>query len=164
MAFGRNTQQNSLLQLVNNISALGDKIVLGVFLDLTKAFDTNHKALISKFNKYGVQDVALKWLINYLDDREQFVSINGCISKKLKILFGVPQGSILSPLLFLIYTNDLAMPCTNFLPILYADDTDLIASYKDFKIVIECINEEMSAVYKWFQLNTLTLYVKKCKF
>ncbi len=74
--------------------------MLGVFLDLTKAFAT-HKTLISKLNKHGVQDVALKWLINYLNDRKQFVSINGSISKKLKILFGVTQGSVVS--------DDLAM-------------------------------------------------------
>ena len=157
----------ALLQLVNNISsALEDeKFVIGVFLDLTKAFDTvNHKILVSKLNRYGLQDVALKWFSNYLMDREQYVSINGCLSTKSKIPVGVPQGSILGPLLFLIYINDLAMTCNKFLPILFADDTNLIASHSDLNTLVEHVNEELLEVSRWFQLNKLTLNIKKCNF
>ena len=159
--------EQALLQLVNNISsALEDeKYVLGVFLDLTKAFDTvNHKILVSKLKRYGLQDVALKWFSNYLEDREQFVCINGCYSTKLKISVGVPQGSILGPLLFLIYINDLTMNCNNFLPILFADDTNLIASHRDLNTLVNHVNNELLDVFKWFQLNKLTLNIKKCNF
>ena len=153
----------ALLQLVNNISsALEDeKFALGVFLDLTKAFDTvNHKILVSKLNRYGVQDVALKWFSNYLEDREQYVSINGCLSEKLKILVGVPQGSILGP----IYINDLATNCKLFLPILFADDTNLIASHNDLNTLVKHANYDFLDVFKWFQLNKLTLNIQKCNF
>lgn len=159
--------EHALLHLVNNIStALDDKkFALGVFLDLSKAFDTvNHRTLISKLHRYGVDDVALLWLSNYISDREQFVYINGISSKKTKIICGVPQGSILGPLLFLIYINDLASSCNHLLPILFADDTNLVASHQNFKSLIQCVNAELSIVSKWFEVNKLTLNVSKCNF
>ena len=140
------------------------KFAIWIFLDLSKAFDTvNHRVLIDKLNRYGIKDIALSGFSNYLKNRE-YVSVNGYTSTKSRIIHGVPQGSILGLLLFLIYINDLAMSCKHLLPVLFADDTTLIATHNDFKYLIDSVNYELSVISKWFQLNKLTLNVKKCNF
>ena len=163
----KHSTEHALLQLTNIISSAMDqkKFALGVFLDLTKAFDTvNHSILIAKLNRYGVEDIALNWFKNYLLNRQQYVTFNGHSSAKSSILHGVPQGSILGPLLFLIYINDLALSCKYFFPVLFADDTTLIATHNNFNYLIDSVNNDLSSISKWFQLNKLTLNVKKCNF
>jgi retron-type reverse transcriptase len=115
---------------------------IAIFCDLRKAFDTvDHKILLSKMSKLGIKGVELQWFRSYLTDRKQFVSINGKSSNLRDILIGVPQGSILGPLLFLIYINDLPL-ASSLYTLLFADDTTLVKSHSDFNELVRIVNAE----------------------
>ena len=97
-----------------------------VYLDLKKAFDTvDHKILIKKLSAYGIRGNILNWFESYLSDRQQFVFMNGIKSSTKKVTCGVPQGSVLGPLLFILYINDLSSASELLYPILFADDTSV---------------------------------------
>ena len=99
-----------LIHLINGISSAIDprETTVGVFLDLSKAFDTlDHQILFTKLEHYGIRDVALQWIKSYFSCRQQFVQINQTCSSMQAIKCGVPQGSILGPLFFILYINDL---------------------------------------------------------
>ena len=131
-----------------------------------KAFDTvDHSILIKKLKLYGVKGNNLIWFENYLSNREQYISYNGnkCTTFG-SITYGVPQGSILGPLLFLIYVNDLPN-ATNILdPIMFADDTNLFYSHHDIKTLFSTVNEELEKLGDWFTANRLSLNIKKTKY
>ena len=111
-------------------------------------------------NIYGVRESANLWFENYLSDRKQFVTINGNESGKKKMICGVPQGSVLGPLLFLIFINDLPN-ATKFLTLLFADDTTFQLSDPDLNNLFDNANYELEKAAVWFKSNKLTLNVKK---
>jgi hypothetical protein len=144
------------------------EIPLTVFLDLSKAFDTtDHKILLQKLSYYGVKDNALKLIEDYLKNRKQFISIENTESAMLPITIGVPQGSILGPLFFIIYINDLHKASNFFHPIIYADDTTLSASLRTFENSDQdrdvVINDELKKISVWLRLNKLSLNSSKTK-
>ena len=126
--------------------------VVGVFLDFSKAFDTvNHEILLSKLDHYGIRGPALEWFRSYLEDRKQFVTYNDVSSSTGVIKCGVPQGSILGPLLFLIYINDLDCVCKHTTAILFADDTNLFISSKDISQIQASLNAELAQLSLWLK-------------
>ena len=154
----------ALIMLVDKISRAleeGD-YVLGLFLDFSKAFDTvNHDILFKKLQYYGIQGTTLDLFKSYLSNRYQYVEYNGAASRKANIVCGVPQGSILGPLLFLIYINDLAHASSEIFSILFADDSNLFLSGKNPNELIQKMNTEIKHVFDWLQLNKLSINLKK---
>jgi hypothetical protein len=141
------------------------KSAIGVFLDFSKAFDTvNHSILIEKLFHYGIRGNALEWLKSYLCNRSQFVVYNGYQSSVKIIDTGVPQGSILGPLLFLIYINDLINVCKYSTPLLFADDTNLFFAETNINVLTANINEELQRVSTWLKVNKLSLNVNKTQY
>ena len=139
---------------------------LNIFLDLSKAFDTlDHTILLDKLLYYGIRSTAYNLLRSYLANREQFVELNDTASKTLPIVTGVPQGSILGPLLFLIYINDFPLSSNFFKFIMYADDTTLYSQFDNARIAnhdIELeINYELTNINDWLKINKFALNIKK---
>ena len=156
--------ETAIIDLVAKLTDAIDKnkFTAGIFLDLSKAFDTvNHSIIIAKLCHYGIRGIALEWFKNYLTNRKQMVKFNNTISSKEKITCGVPQGSVLGPLLFLIYMNDIHK-CSKILSfILFADDTNAFYSDTNVKALNQTLNNALIKVSKWLQVNKLTLNIKK---
>ncbi len=121
------------LELIDKIIVEMDKMntPVNIFLDLSKALDTlDHKILLDKFEHYGVNGISHRLIESYLKNRKQYVEIDGSNSDMLSLTTGVPQGSILGPVLFIIYINDIAQASKLFDIIMYADDTTLSTTLK----------------------------------
>jgi hypothetical protein len=162
---GRSTM-HPLVHFMNTVStALNKKHhSIAIFCDLRKAFDTvDHEILLKKLKKMGIGGVELEWFRNYLCDRKQFVFIEGNCSPLLSILLGVPQGSILGPLLFLIYINDLHL-ASELLSSLFADDTMLLKSGPNIEELANLVNTEFQKVVQYFRANKLALHPNKTQF
>ena len=138
----------------------------GVFIDLQKAFDTvNHSILLRKLNHYGVRGIINDWFASYLVGRQQTTQIGPKnISKKEVVLSGVPQGSVLGPLLFLIYINDISNSSDKLRFYLFADDTYLLCADKNLKSLESAVNAEIFRVYNWLIANKFSLNIKNSNF
>ena len=133
-----------------------------IFLDLKKAFDTvNTVILQEKLRAIGFHGTELQWFDNYFTNRTQVVSANGAVSTTLPISCGVPQGSILGPLLFTLYVNDLSSVAVHGNVVLYADDTAIFVSGKNIEDIQGKLNSELEHISAWLYANKLTLNAKK---
>ena len=136
-----------------------------VFLDICKAFDSvNHQILLEKLEtQFGIHDTELKWFQSYLKDRKQVCFVNEQTSSAGKIICGIPQGSILGPLLFLLYINDMPDILEKTTPCLYADDTQIYSSSHDYDTLVENLNMDLANIQKWLAKNKLKSHAKKTK-
>ena len=170
-----NSTELAALELTDRIRHEIDqkKDPFAVFLDLSKAFDTlNHDILLTKLKYYGIKDTPLDWFKSYLTQRLQYVEFDGTASSTRVIETGVPQGSILGPLLFIIYMNDIHKVSANIRFILYADDTTItspLCSFThggndDISLVEALINLELCKISDWLAVNKLSLNAQKTKF
>ena len=160
---GRSTE-HAILDIIHKIAYAIEtrKITLGVFLDLSKAFDTiPHHILIKKLARYGIRGVAGCWFNSYLSNRTQYVQTEKATSSCQTITFGVPQGSVLGPLLFLLYINDLPSISSIMNYLLFADDTSGLFSAPTLDELFHTVNNELYNLSTWFAANKLTVNVSK---
>jgi len=155
---------HALIYLTENVRKALDESYFcsGVFVDLQKAFDTvDHDILLHKLNHYGVRGVENNWFKSYLYERRQFVCINGVKSEEVVMHYGVPQGSVLGPLLFLIYINDLNKALKYCKTIHFADDTSLLLKNQSLKKMKKYLNLDLSNLSNWLNANKISLNASK---
>jgi hypothetical protein len=160
---GHSTQQAIIKLLESIIDNLDNgNYAAAIFLDFSKAFDTvNHQILLRKLNHYGIRGVGNSWVESYLSNRSQFCKFGGSKSNTSIISCGVPQGSILGPLLFLLYINDLGTIFQNLDTILFADDSNLISNGTSLSALELKINNDIPLLTNWLKTNRLSLNIKK---
>ena len=152
--------QNRLLESLNN-----RQISVLLLCDFSKAFDmVDHAVLLKKLYHYGIRGTALNWLTSYLSDRKQYVSVKNSDSSTGHIKYGVPQGSILGPLLFIIYINDIPEIACFAKFILYADDANIIIAANTVEEIYDQLLNLITNLVKWVHYNGLALNLKKTKY
>ena len=163
----QHSTEHAILDIISRIQSYMDKKLFscGVFIDLSKAFDAvDHDILLGKLNHYGIRGVVNKWFASYLKGRFQTTKIKNSISEKREIMYGVPQGSVLGPLLFLVYLNDICNSSNLLDFFLFADDTNLLYVDRSLKNLEITVNKELAKVSDWLIANKLTLNIKKSNF
>ena len=157
----------ALLNMCNQFTkSLDDgRISLAVFIDLQKAFDSLcHKTLLSKLHHYGIRGLAHSWFESYLSQRTQFVAYNNTVSDMSNVSWGVPQGSIIGPVLFIVYINDI-VNCSSLMRfLLFADDTNLCLTSDNYPDIMRIANCELEKLNIWFIANKLSLNVSKTNY
>ena len=161
--------QNAISELIGTIlkNQEENKMTIGVFIDLSKAFDTlSHDILLNKLSKYGIRGITLKWFESYLSNRSMRVKIQNNTgemeySTYHPLTYGTPQGSCLGPLLFLIFINDLHYSVNYGTSLLFADDTTIIHSHKNLRYLKWTVETDLNNLMDWFKANKLTLNLNK---
>ena len=160
----KHSTRHALIEITEKIRCVLDKgeTACGIFIDLQKAFDTvNHNILVNKLEYYGVRGTANNWFKSYLFNRTQYVSIEGFQSDMVQIKHGVPQGSVLGPLLFLVYINDLHKAIIHSKTYHFADDTHLLNISDSAKRIQKQVNIDLKCLYKWLLANKISLNCSK---
>ena len=163
----KHSTQHAVLDIVNAIQENINHNVFscGIFLDFKKAFNTeDHSVLLHKLHYYGVRGTAHNWFTSYLGGRTQTTQVHSKISSKANLTCGLPQGSVLGPLLFLLYINDICTTSTKFKFHLFAEDTNLLYADKNLKSLETILNTELVKVSDWPHANKLTLNTKKSNY
>lgn len=156
---GRSTS-TAIMDFLNDLYARLDRgeSCIGIFLDLSKAFDlVNHSRLLDKLWDYGVRGVPLSWLRSYLTGRSQYVEIRGVKSGLLAMNCGVPQGSVIGPLLYIIYTGDINLSNV----VMYADDTTILSSGHSAERATMCAGGDVENIASYFKKNDLHINAEK---
>ena len=160
----KHSTQQALITLVDRVTKSLERgnITISLFIDLKKAFDTvHHQILLRKLYAYGIRGILLKWFESYLTNRYQYVIYDGVKSETRPIECGVPQGSILGPLLFIISMNDICNVSDLMFAIMYADDTCFLMNGTDLHKLIKQLNIELVSFCNWFKSNKLSLNTEK---
>lgn len=160
----KHSTQTSLHFLTEKFyNSLNNNEIIGMIaLDLRKAFDTvNHAILLQKLDAYGIKGIAHGWFESYLEGRSQIAAVNGELSEPQNITTGVPQGSILGPLFFIIYVNDLPNSLKHCETNMFADDTTIYINGKDITLVSELLQNDLANIYEWLNTNKLSLHIGK---
>ena len=163
---GHNTQ-HAILDILNVIhkNMNNNKYTCGIFIDLKKAFDTvDHSILLSKLHFYGIRGIVNDWFRSYLFDRKQTTAVGNFVSDSHITQCGIPQGSVLGPLLFLLYVNDIVNSSKKFSFHLFADDTSILYAHRNLHQLERTVNSELLQVSNWLQANKLTLNFKKSNY
>lgn len=163
----KKSTEDAILKLTSYIYEAVDKSKpsMCIFVDLSKAFDTvNHEILLKKLQNYGIRGTAHDLIANYLTNRQQIVSISGTKSSRKSITCGVPQGTVLGPLLFILYVNGLLKMLLQGKVVSYADDTAIFYEAQTWQILKEIAETDFLKVINWFKFNKLSMNVKKTKY
>ena len=154
----------NLLEIVQKTLDDG-QIACGIFIDLKIVFDTvSHDILLEKLDHYGIRGISNDWFRSYLSNRSQFVSINGFNSDDKTIKYGVPQGSVLGPSLFLIFINDFNIAIKHSETFDFADDTCLLNTIDSVKQINKVANKSLKLLDQWLSANRISLNVAKTEF